>query len=137
MQGDNRFGSIRLSVCLSVFTSAERSSSFWTRGLASLGLAGTRGLASPIEEVPSHFKAGLGLASPAWTSESQIHSSSVHSSGITKTPTHAEHTGCRYVHKVVTGPIASACIVRKSVHGPGLPVMEQFVTANNLIFLSC
>ncbi len=32
---------------------AGRSPTFWTRGLALLGLAGTRGLASPIEELLS------------------------------------------------------------------------------------
>ncbi len=34
-------------------TSAGTSPTFWTRGLAALGLAGTRGLASPIEDLPS------------------------------------------------------------------------------------
>ncbi len=33
--------------------SAGTSPTVWTRGLATLGLAGTRGLASPIEELPS------------------------------------------------------------------------------------
>ncbi len=39
---------------------AGRSPTFWTRGLALLGLAGTRGLASPIEEVLS-FKTSPSL----------------------------------------------------------------------------
>ncbi len=68
--GDNVLGSVSLSVCLSVrqstaksteshyqsevfvcvsvISSAGTSPTFWTRGLAAFGLAGTRGLASPI-----------------------------------------------------------------------------------------
>ncbi len=55
-------------------TSAETSPTFWTRGLASLGLAGTRGIASLIGGLLS-FKispSGRGLASPACTRESQL-----------------------------------------------------------------
>ncbi len=74
-----------------VESSAGASPTFWTHGLASLGLAGTRGLASPIEEVLSFktsfgestslLKAGFGLASPTLNRESlesrvPIHSSS-------------------------------------------------------------
>ena len=183
-------------VCLcSLYCSAGTSSTFTTRGLASLGLAGTHGLAGPIEEVPSPFKAGLGLASLAWTrgsleSRVPIHSSSVHlNSGITKTQdtcrtycfgrifvgvitpfwcrtqcvrtkwSHGadclsyyiimhnclscrSNTDCRYMHRVVTGPsllhvLCGNLFMARMSSGPGLPVMEQFVTANNLIFLSC
>ncbi len=42
-------------------TSAGTSPTFWTRGLAILGLAGTRGLASPIEDLPS-FKMSPSLS---------------------------------------------------------------------------
>ncbi len=42
-------------------TSAGTSPTFWTRGLAALGLAGTRGLASPIEDLPS-FKMNPSLS---------------------------------------------------------------------------
>ncbi len=62
-------------------TSAGTSPTLWTRGLAALGLAGTRGLASPTEDLPSFkmspgesgesFEAGLGPASPGWTRESK------------------------------------------------------------------
>ncbi len=40
---------------------AGKSPTFWTRGLAMLGLAGTRGLASPIEELLS-FKTSPSLS---------------------------------------------------------------------------
>ncbi len=36
-----------------MYISDGRSPNFWTRGLASLGLAGTRGPASPIEDILS------------------------------------------------------------------------------------
>ncbi len=38
---------------LEIFGSAGMSPTLWTRGLAALGLVGTRGLSSPIEELPS------------------------------------------------------------------------------------
>ncbi len=46
--------------------SAGTRPTFWTRGLA-----GTRGLASPTEELPS-CEVGVGLASLGWTRESQL-----------------------------------------------------------------
>ena len=46
-----------------IINSAGTSPTFWTRGLAALGLAGTRGLAGPIEDLPS-FEMSSFLASP-------------------------------------------------------------------------
>ncbi len=44
-----------------IYTRAGRSPTFWTRGLAILGLAGTRGLANPEEE-PLSFKTSHNLS---------------------------------------------------------------------------
>ncbi len=63
---------------IDLLTSAGTSPTIWTRGLATLGLAGTRGLASPTEELPSFIitnkasigessEVGLGLESPGRT----------------------------------------------------------------------
>ncbi len=48
-------------VCLFMQSRAGTSPSVWTRGLAFLGLAGTRGLASPIEDLLS-FKISPSLS---------------------------------------------------------------------------
>ncbi len=51
-----------------VVSSAGTSPTLWTRGLATLGPAGTRGLGESGES----FEVGLGLASPGRTRESQL-----------------------------------------------------------------